>query len=111
VVAWVGYQIYLSLAKIQAQARRQMGDNVVFTKDGMRVHVKDMADESYVDKTQSWVVKAWNLGSATNAQEEAAKRKRYVLKVSPLAAMHTTDRLCVGMCSQNHVQGRITTTR
>ncbi|SPQ25875.1 e79324f3-a69d-461f-94bd-cf8c5798e291 [Thermothielavioides terrestris] len=78
VVAWVGYQIYLSMVKIQAQARRQMGDNVVFTKAGVRVQVQDLGTESYVDKTQSWVVKAWNLGSASNAQDEATKRKRYV---------------------------------
>jgi len=40
--------------------------NVVFTKDGVRVGVKHVETEAYVDKTQSWVVKAWNLsGEAT----------------------------------------------
>jgi hypothetical protein len=38
--------------------------NVVFTKDGVRVGVKQVQNEKYVDKTQSYVVKAWNLGQA-----------------------------------------------
>ncbi|KAK4041013.1 hypothetical protein C8A01DRAFT_45740 [Parachaetomium inaequale] len=80
-VAWVGYQIYLSLGKIQAQARRRMGDNVTFTKDGMRVNVQGIEAESYLDRTQSWVVKAWELGSGSspNENDEAARRKRNVL--------------------------------
>ena len=38
--------------------------NVVFTKDGVRVGVKHVQNEKYVDATQSWVVKAWNLGNS-----------------------------------------------
>lgn len=34
--------------------------NVVFTKDGVRVGVKHVDDERYVDATQKWVVKAWD---------------------------------------------------
>lgn len=77
-MAWVGYQIYLSMQKIQAQARRQMGDHVAFTKDGLRVQVKNIGNESYVDQTQSWVVKAWNLGSTAKTHDKGAHRKRYV---------------------------------
>jgi hypothetical protein len=74
----VCYQIYLSLGKIQDQAKRQMGDSVSFTKDGLRVNVKNIKDESYIDQTQSWFVKAWELGSSSGAsgQGDAAKRKR-----------------------------------
>lgn len=81
VVAWVGYQIYVSMIKIQTQARKQMGNNVVFTKDGMRVNVQNIENESYLDRTQSWVVKAWELGTTSGANEndDAAKRKRNVL--------------------------------
>lgn len=81
VVAWVCYQIYLSMVKIQAQARKQMGNNVVFTKDGVRVNVQNIENESYLDRTQSWVVKAWELGTTSVANEhgDAAKRKRNVL--------------------------------
>ena len=37
--------------------------NVVFTKDGMKVGVKELRNENYVDKTQSFMVKAWNLST------------------------------------------------
>jgi hypothetical protein len=37
--------------------------NVVFTKDGMKVGVKELKNESYVDSTQSMLVKAWNLST------------------------------------------------
>ncbi|KAH6614769.1 hypothetical protein B0J18DRAFT_413878 [Chaetomium sp. MPI-SDFR-AT-0129] len=84
-LAWIGYQIYLSLGKIQMQARKQMGDNVTFTKDGVRLKVQGMEDESYVDRTQSWVVKAWELGTGTGSgatgsagKEGDVKRKRFV---------------------------------
>ncbi|KAI0012365.1 hypothetical protein F4779DRAFT_62311 [Xylariaceae sp. FL0662B] len=63
-LAFVGYQIYLSVSKIRDDASRSMArKNVVFTKDGMKVGVKHVEEEKYVDATQSWVVKAWNLAS------------------------------------------------
>lgn len=37
--------------------------NVSFTKDGVKVGVKEMGNESYVDKTQGFLVKAWTLSS------------------------------------------------
>jgi hypothetical protein len=49
--------------------------NVVFTKDGVRVGVKQVKEENYVDATQSWVVKAWNLGSDAKKEEAAEKKK------------------------------------
>ncbi|KAL2135696.1 hypothetical protein VTI74DRAFT_7377 [Chaetomium olivicolor] len=81
-VAWVCYQFYISFGKIQDQARKQMGENVVFSRDGMRVNVKNIENESYLDKTQSWVVKAWNLGTTPEGHEGTAKRKRQVLTKS-----------------------------
>ncbi|KPM40202.1 hypothetical protein AK830_g6370 [Neonectria ditissima] len=77
---WVGYQVYLSVAKIQETASERMGKkNVVFTKDGLRVGVKQMENENYVDATQSWVVKAWNLGTASNdapgSKKDSKKKK------------------------------------
>ncbi|KAK3904802.1 hypothetical protein C8A05DRAFT_31433 [Staphylotrichum tortipilum] len=78
IAAWIGYQIYLSVVKIQAQARDRMGNHVVFTKDGMLVKVKSMENESYLDRTQSWFVKAWELGSAPG-NDNGSKRKRTVL--------------------------------
>ncbi|KAK5653571.1 hypothetical protein OQA88_8833 [Cercophora sp. LCS_1] len=72
-VAVVCYQIWVSWVKIQAQAKQQMGKkNVVFTKDGVRVGVKHVENEVYVDRTQSWAVKAWNLA----AESKDAKTKK-----------------------------------
>ena len=72
-VGWVGYQIYLSANKIRDTASERMnGKNVVFTRDGVKVGVKQVKNENYVDATQSWVVKAWNLGTA---KDETANPK------------------------------------
>lgn len=79
-VAWVCYLVYLSFGKIQAQARKQMGENITLTKDGMRVNVQDKGSESYLDKTQSWVFMAWELGSG-----EATRRKRFAPDIRPRA--------------------------
>ena len=62
--AFVGYHIYLSMQKISSAATDKMqSKNVVFTKDGLKVGVKEVKNESYVDSTQSILVKAWNLSS------------------------------------------------
>lgn len=37
--------------------------NVVFTKDGVRVGIRHVNTEKYVDQTQNWVVKAWSLAT------------------------------------------------
>lgn len=76
VLGWVLYQMYLSIAKIQATASEQMGNkNVVFTKDGVRVGVKHVHAESEVDATQSWVVKAWNLGNKSAKDQRKQQKK------------------------------------
>ena len=60
------------MGKIQETASKKMDNrNIKFTKDGLQVGVKERSNEQYVDKTQSYVVKAWNLRS-----EEAAKNKK-----------------------------------
>ena len=62
VFAFVGYHLYLTAQKISDTTSKKMQDkNVVFTKDGMKVGVKELKTESYVDKTQGFLVKAWNL--------------------------------------------------
>ncbi|KAI1090507.1 hypothetical protein F5B19DRAFT_320316 [Rostrohypoxylon terebratum] len=61
---FVGYQIYLSVAKIRDSTEKRMAKkNLVFTKDGLKVGVKHVEQERYVDATQSWVVKAWNMSA------------------------------------------------
>ncbi|XXH01108.1 hypothetical protein Hte_007459 [Hypoxylon texense] len=74
--AFVGYQIYLGVTKIRADAERHMAKkNVVFTKDGLKVGVKHVEQERYVDATQSWVVKAWNMSGSGSSNPPAVKRK------------------------------------
>ncbi|KAH8718077.1 hypothetical protein HC256_002735 [Beauveria bassiana] len=64
-IGFVLYHVYLSVTKMGETASQKMGKkNVVLTKDGMRVGVKNVRNERYVDQTQSYVVKAWNLGQA-----------------------------------------------
>ena len=59
--AFVGYHLYLTAQKISAATNDKMQrKNVVFTKDGMKVGVKEVKNESYVDATQGFLVKAWN---------------------------------------------------
>jgi hypothetical protein len=71
---WVGYQVYISVAKMQDAASERMGKkNVVFTKDGVKVGVKQIKTENYVDATQSWVVKAWNLGTTGKDDQRCAE--------------------------------------
>lgn len=57
--------------------------NVNFSKGGMRVGVRSIGNENYVDKTQRWVVKAWELSGNAPPGEEAngngdERRRRYV---------------------------------
>ncbi|KAJ4209503.1 hypothetical protein NW767_001412 [Fusarium falciforme] len=59
---------------MQDAASERMGKkNVVFTKDGVKVGVKQIKTENYVDATQSWVVKAWNLGTTKDDQSKKQK--------------------------------------
>lgn len=71
--AWIGWQIYLSVTQMRGNLSERMGKkNVVFTKDGVRVGVKSVANEREVDATQRYLVNAWNLSANKNA---AAARK------------------------------------
>lgn len=72
---WIGYQVYISVAKMSDAASERMGKkNVVFTKDGVKVGVKQIKNENYVDATQSWFVKAWNLGTTSDASQSKKQK-------------------------------------
>lgn len=74
VVSFVGYHIYLSARKIRAEAKSSMKKgNVVFTRSGVKVGVRHVEDEKYLDKTQRWVVKAWNMGESTEDRSTLKK--------------------------------------
>ncbi|KAI1349242.1 hypothetical protein F5Y01DRAFT_189399 [Xylaria sp. FL0043] len=75
-IGFVCYQVYIGATKIRENAESSFAShNVVFTKDGVKVGVKHVENERYVDATQSWVVKAWNAGSNANSKQAATKRK------------------------------------
>jgi len=62
--AFVGYHVFLSFQRISdAAGKKLQSKNVTFSKDGMRVGVKELRDENYVDRTQGFLVKAWNLST------------------------------------------------
>ncbi|RYP30083.1 hypothetical protein DL767_006434 [Monosporascus sp. MG133] len=75
-LAFVGYQVYLGVTQIRRNAGQRMAarHNMVFTKDGVRVGVKHVKQEEYVDRTQSWVVKAWNMGESKTDPNTLKKR-------------------------------------
>ncbi|KAI9801661.1 MAG: hypothetical protein M1833_002343 [Piccolia ochrophora] len=61
-LAFVGFQIYLMANNIADSTSKHLEKkNVLFTKDGMKVGVKEVNNENYVDQTQNMIVKAWNL--------------------------------------------------
>ncbi|KAL5597031.1 hypothetical protein BROUX41_006301 [Berkeleyomyces rouxiae] len=61
-IAWVLYQAYLTSVGVRDAASEKMHKkNIAFSKDGLKVGVKDVNTEKYVDGTQKWMVKAWNL--------------------------------------------------
>ncbi|KAH8719486.1 hypothetical protein GQ44DRAFT_623246 [Phaeosphaeriaceae sp. PMI808] len=60
-MAWVGYQIFLYTNELAERGVHKLEKkNVVFTKDGAKVGVKEMSTEKYTDKTQRAFVKTWN---------------------------------------------------
>ncbi|KAG9201485.1 hypothetical protein G6514_005683 [Epicoccum nigrum] len=71
-MGWVGYQIYLYSEQLAERGVRKMEKkNVVFTKDGARVGVKELSAEQAADRTQRAFVKTWN-----TAQEGGSPRTR-----------------------------------
>lgn len=55
-------------------SERMERKNLVWTNDGLKVGVKSIKNEAYVDKTQSWVVKAWNLGQPGSSDDSKKKQ-------------------------------------
>jgi Ni/Fe-hydrogenase subunit HybB-like protein len=60
-LGWVGYQIFLYSNQLAERGTKHMEKkNVVFSKDGAKVGVKEVSSENYTDKTQRAFVKTWN---------------------------------------------------
>ncbi|KAJ5773544.1 hypothetical protein N7457_008440 [Penicillium paradoxum] len=61
IVAAVGYVVYSIMQDVSKHTREKMErKNIAFTKDGMKVHVREVKDEAYKDQTQSVFVNMWN---------------------------------------------------
>lgn len=55
--ALIGYAIYATATEIAQKTTKKMeSKNVVFSKDGMRVGVKEVRGDVYVDGTQRFVL-------------------------------------------------------
>ncbi|KAH3944221.1 hypothetical protein HBH98_148190 [Parastagonospora nodorum] len=75
VVAWVGYQIFLYTNELAERGVHKLEKkNVVFTKDGAKVGVKEISAENYADKTQKAFVKTWN--AAQEGQSNTRSRTK-----------------------------------
>ena len=56
VLAFIGYAVYTISNDIADKTSKKMQKkNIVVTKDGMKVGVKEVKEESYVDTTQRYV--------------------------------------------------------
>ncbi|RKF71105.1 hypothetical protein GcM3_108016 [Golovinomyces cichoracearum] len=62
VFTFISYHLYLTIQKIFSTTSEKMQTkNIFFSKDGMKVGIKELKNEKYVDASQSILVKAWNL--------------------------------------------------
>ena len=62
--AFVAYQIWVVVNDIgDATTKKMEKKNIVLTKDGVKVGVKQVNQEEYVDRTQGVLMKAWNMSS------------------------------------------------
>ncbi|KAJ5439966.1 uncharacterized protein N7458_010964 [Penicillium daleae] len=61
VLAVIGYVVYTIVQDVSKNTRAKMErKHIAFTKDGMKVQVREMQDEQYKDRTQSVLVNMWN---------------------------------------------------
>ncbi|KAF9694869.1 hypothetical protein EKO04_006711 [Ascochyta lentis] len=76
-VGWVGYQIYLYSNELAERGVRKMEKkNVVFTKDGAKVGVKEVSAEQYADKTQRAFVNTWNAAQDSPQAGSSVRTRR-----------------------------------
>ncbi|KAJ6005026.1 hypothetical protein N7540_012825 [Penicillium herquei] len=95
ILAAVGYVAYSIAQDVSKNTREKMErKHMVFTKDGMKVEVKEMQDEEYKDRSQSVLVNMWNHtsfpayksrlwdmtgSSGASTESHVEQRKPYVL--------------------------------
>ncbi|CAI7648809.1 unnamed protein product [Penicillium bialowiezense] len=91
VLAAVGFVVYSIVQDVSKNTREKMErKNMTFTKDGMKVQVREIKDEAYKDQTQSVLVNMWNhtsfpayksrlwdmTGSSSTDQQNAAEKRK-----------------------------------
>lgn len=60
----MAYQIWLVVNNIgDATTKKMEKKNIVLTKDGVKVGVKEVGNEEYLDRTQGVFMKAWKMSS------------------------------------------------
>ncbi|KAI9373720.1 hypothetical protein BJX61DRAFT_541489 [Aspergillus egyptiacus] len=61
IIVAVGYVAYTIAQEVSDKTMGKMEKrNVMFTKDGMKVGVREIKEEEYVDRSQSILVNMWN---------------------------------------------------
>ncbi|KAJ5130660.1 uncharacterized protein N7515_006699 [Penicillium bovifimosum] len=91
ILAAVGFVVYSIMQDVSKNTREKMErKNIAFTKDGMKVQVKEVKDEAYKDRTQSVLVNMWNhtsfpayksrlwdmTGSSSSDQKTGAQKRK-----------------------------------
>lgn len=67
-------QIYLYSNELAERGVRKMEKkNVVFTKDGAKVAVKEVRAEDYADRTQKAFVKTWNAAQGEGSSGQSSR--------------------------------------
>lgn len=76
-LGYVGYQIYLYSNELAERGVRKMEKkNVVFTKEGAKVAVREVKTEDYEDRTQRAFVKTWNAAQDSNTTSSPSSKSR-----------------------------------
>ncbi|QKX56191.1 uncharacterized protein TRUGW13939_03291 [Talaromyces rugulosus] len=64
ILALIGFVVYSIVQDISNKTKANMEKkNIKFSKDGMKVSMKEVNDEDYKDQTQSVLVNVWNHSS------------------------------------------------
>ncbi|KAL9109666.1 MAG: hypothetical protein Q9227_005704 [Pyrenula ochraceoflavens] len=115
VAASIGFIAYQIATSVNDQTRQKMEKrNISFSKDGLKVGVKEKNTEKYADQTQSVLMKVWNASSWPEyksklgwGQEKGAGggsdrsgEKRHYLHSSPSSSRRGTPASTPGVDSE-----------
>ncbi|KAJ6138620.1 hypothetical protein N7471_005106 [Penicillium samsonianum] len=91
ILAAVGFVVYSIVQDVGKNTREKMErKNIAFSKDGMKVQVREVKDEAYKDQTQSVLFNMWNhtsfpayksrlwdmAGSSSSEQQKGAEKRK-----------------------------------